>query len=147
MSWVYEISTGRMFSPDGRLAGTGYSGAPINPNDPQDEGKPGYINDPADEDLKARGPICAGWYTIGPAITHPHLGPVAMRLTPDADNKMYGRGEFWIHGDSIKKPGTASLGCIIQAHDTRVQINLSEDKRLQAVDFLPPTTQTGTVGS
>ena len=140
--WTYEISTGRMFDPGGNLAGHGYSGAPPNPNDPQDEGKPGYIDDPADEDLKARGPIPAGLYTIGPAQVHPHLGPVAMPLTPDHENEMHGRSGFWIHGDSVRAPGTASLGCIIQPRATRLTMDASSDRRLQAVDFLPPTMPT-----
>jgi hypothetical protein len=144
--WTYEISTGRIFDADGLLAGTGYSGAPLNPADPEDEGKPGYINDPADEDLKARGPIPKGFYTIGPARNHEHLGPIAMPLTPDPDNVEYGRSDFWMHGDSIKKPGTASRGCIIQHHDTRLRVATSGDTRLQAVDFLPPTTPTATDG-
>lgn len=146
MPWTYEISTGRMFDPTGALAGQGYSGAPLKPGD-QDPGQPGHINDPADEALKAQGPIPAGWYTMGKAVDNPTHGPVTIPLIPDAANDMHGRSGFLCHGDSIKKPGTASLGCIIQHRPTRLAMDASLDRRLQAVDFLEPSTVTATAGA
>lgn len=125
--WLYEQDTGRFYDNQGYLVGTGYSGA--------GEDK----NDPADESIPQKGPLPSGLYTILLPITHPHLGPLAMQLVPDARNKMYGRSDFWIHGDSLSHPGQASKGCIVQGHDVRQLIadGLSSDSLLAVVeDFL-----------
>jgi len=119
--WTYEITTGKMFDPTARLEGMGYSGAGADKNVP------------ADENVPDQGPIPEGMYTIGEPFDSPDHGPYVMRLTPDATNREYGRGGFLLHGDSIKNPGTASKGCIIQSHSTRVAVGTSTDKRLQVV--------------
>jgi hypothetical protein len=56
-----------------------------------------------------------------------------MPLTPDPANDMCGRAGFFIHGDNITAPGTASDGCIILSRTTRVAIDASEDKQLTVV--------------
>mgnify|MGYP001594520017 FL=1 len=122
--WVYEQSSGSFFS-DGKLIGSGYSGT--------GEGK----NNPKGQKLKAVGPIPCGYYTIGtPYDTKTH-GPLVIPLLPDAANEMFGRSAFLIHGDSIKAPGTASHGYIIQGRKVRESVITSNDKRLKVVDFFP----------
>jgi hypothetical protein len=46
---------------------------------------------------------------------------------------MQGRKDFFIHGDHIGAPGTASEGCIILSHATRILISESADKQLQVI--------------
>jgi hypothetical protein len=58
---------------------------------------------------------------------------VVMRLTPDPTNEMFGRSAFLIHGDSIKAPGTASEGCIIQSNPVRTLVSKSSNRRLQVI--------------
>lgn len=53
-----------------------------------------------------------------------------MPLTPAPGNTMYGRTDFWIHGDSIEHPGLASLGCLCLPHAARVLIAASAATRL-----------------
>lgn len=103
---TYEQSTGLWKSGDGRVLAECYSGYQI--------GK----NNPAAQDKVGVGPVPQGWYTLagpehaGPGETSPH-GPYVIRLVPDPENEMWGRGGFLVHGDSIQHPGTASHGCII----------------------------------
>jgi hypothetical protein len=39
-----------------------------------------------------------------------------MPLTPNPANQMHGRSAFFIHADSVAKPGSASEGCIVPVH-------------------------------
>jgi hypothetical protein len=122
MSWTYDIRSGVMRQPDGTVSGIGYSGAV------------GFKNDPANCQLKMRGPIPPGFYTITkPSFNDPTHGPVVMRLTPDPANNMYGRDGFMIHGDSIEHPGAASEGCIILSRPVREDIEASPDAILQVI--------------
>lgn len=122
MSWIYEQSTGKMFDPNGVLAGTGYSGSP--------EGK----NNSLMQAVHDVGPIPVGWYTLqGPVDSHVH-GKYAIPLEPDQLNEMFGRTGFMCHGDSLVNPGGASEGCIIMPHETRVAMWESNDHRLQVVE-------------
>lgn len=100
--WTYEQSTGHL-TRDGKLRGVGYSGHPP------------HVNDPHAENVKMVGPICRGDYDINAPISHPHLGPVSLALTPHATNNMHGRGSFFVHGDLIGHEGEqlASDGCVI----------------------------------
>lgn len=50
---------------------------------------------------------------MGDPIDHPDLGELAIPLTPDPANQMFGRSDFWCHGDSLTDPGNASKGCIV----------------------------------
>ena len=36
-----------------------------------------------------------------------------MPLRPSAGTQLYGRGNFWIHGDNAEHPGQSSDGCIV----------------------------------
>lgn len=119
--WTYEQSTGRMLDDDGHLRGIGYSGAA--------EGK----NNISMENEHNVGPIPQGTYTMdGPVDSAVH-GPYAIPLIPDLDNEMFGRDHFLCHGDSLVEPGTASQGCIIMPHRTRVEMWESSDRRLLVV--------------
>jgi hypothetical protein len=119
MFWLYVQTTGEMFRPDGSLSGTGYSGH-----------GPG-TNKPVFQHIRNEGPIPAGLYTIGTPIDHPMLGPVAIPLSPDPSNQMFGRSHFWIHGDN--KTHDASLGCIIQQRSVREEIAGSAGSTLKVI--------------
>jgi hypothetical protein len=120
--WTYQITTGVLSTPEGSpLAPPGYAGNGL--------GK----NNPAAQDQHDVGPLPCGMYTVGPAYDSPKTGPMSMNLTPDAANQMYGRGGFRCHGDSIRDPGNASDGCIVQAQVNRLLLNASTDKRLQVI--------------
>lgn len=119
--WTYEQSTGRMIRADGEIIGQGYSGA--------GEGK----NNPAMQTVANVGPLPAGRYYIGEPIDTARHGPYALPLQPAADNWMFGRSEFLIHGDSIPHPGDASEGCIIQLRSVREEIWQSGDHDLEVV--------------
>ena len=74
-------------------------------------------NNPDMEAVPSVGPLPVGAYSINVPRTHPRLGPVAMRLV--AHTPRYGRGGFYIHGDSKQHPGEASTGCIILPRHVR----------------------------
>jgi len=109
MIYSYFQSSGNFVGKDGSCS-SGYSG--------YGDGK----NNPADQQVEGQGPIPAGFYTIGPPEDHPKLGPLAYPLIPSQTNKMFGRSEFFIHGDSAQHPGDASHGCIILPHDARASL-------------------------
>lgn len=115
MSWIYNQANGSL-SNTGFLIGSGYSGKGV--------GK----NNPTMEDIPEVGPIPRGRYIIGDAFTHPHAGPVCMRLEPDAGDTMFGRSGFMMHGDNTTH--TASEGCIIMPRDVREKIAASSDREL-----------------
>lgn len=113
--YVYDRYWGD-FSFNGEILGIGYSGAS------------GYINDTSASPMHQKGPIPAGKYIIkGPFnmnpdnLEHPTLGagPV-WELVPDKSNKMFGRDGFFNHGDNRLSNHSASEGCIISPHTTRV---------------------------
>lgn len=126
MSWTYEQRTGRLYSPEKQLVAVGYSGAP--------DGK----NRPDLQMIHNLGPIPQGRWVVGPPRDTIH-SPYTLRLTPDDDTEVYGRGGFLIHGDSIYRPGTASLGCIILRRAVRIQIWESGDHVLDVVSGDEPT--------
>lgn len=121
MSWTYEQSSGWLIDPSGKRLAQGYSGS--------GEGK----NVTEMQDVPNVGPIPVGEYTIGSMRQTVNHGPDAMPLTPDPLNEMFGRSEFWIHGDSVHNPGTASEGCIIQPRFARDRIAESDDKDLRVL--------------
>src|SRR4051812_38187159 len=123
--WIYQQATGKMLDADsGETIGVGYSGFR--------DGK----NNARFEMMHSVGPIPCGMYTIqAPRDTNTH-GPYVLALVPDEANEMYGREGFLIHGDSIKSPGTASLGCIILSRDVRERLWHQGDRRLQVVSGL-----------
>lgn len=124
MSWTYEIVTGLLYEPQGNaLEPPGYAG--------HGEG----LNNPLMCNVEDVGPLPCGWYTVGEPISDPHVGEFALPLTPDPLNAMFGRADFYCHGDSIAHPGghLASDGCIVQPKPNRVSLATSTDKRLQVV--------------
>jgi len=118
MTWRYEQSSGSFYHND-TLITVGYSGLGEHKNKPEDQ----Y--------LKGLGPLPVGKYHIGPLYDSPNVGPNALPLEalPGTDTK--GRGDFKIHGDSIRTPGSASHGCVILPVRYRLDIGHSEDRTLE----------------
>lgn len=131
MAYVYEQSTGKLYSPTGELLADGYSGAGM------------FKNDPAAEAIISAGPIPQGYYSIGKPVDTVTHGPQVLPLTPNASNKMFGRAGFLIHGDSVVDPGTASEGCIIMPRSARdaIAAYLHADDVLQVVAKIPAQTE------
>ena len=88
-------------------------------------------NDPAAIDKRGLGPVPIGVYIIGPEreITESH-GPIVLPLTPIVHVQTFGRSAFFVHGDSIEHPGSASHGCIILPRPVREEMAYSRDKLL-----------------
>lgn len=127
---TFEITTGQLRSK-GLLIGTGYSGAP------------GFVNDPTTCDLKDKGPLPPGIYTMGALCQEPVLGPDCIPLTPDPTNEMFGRGSFFIHGDdAAKPPWSSSEGCIVMGREIREQLAQDVDHILRVVVWDEDSTPT-----
>lgn len=123
--WIYSQSDGKLYLHTEvldkvELITYGYAGAYY--------GK----NSPASESVRNIGPLPAGFYTIESPRDTVH-SPFTLPLLPYADNEMFGRSGFLIHGDKIGAPGTASQGCIILSRDIRHMIWGSGDHDLQVV--------------
>ena len=112
--WIWSNTTGNL-TRDGQFITWGYAG--------HAQG----TNNPSDEALPDTGPPPEGAYTIGPARTDPHLGTIAMPLTPDPTTDMHGRSGFWIHGASPQHPLESSHGCIVLPSVARSTIATSGD--------------------
>ena len=123
--WVFDSSTGWLTGPDGAQVEQGYAGGNLGKN-------PEGICNKAYQYTEDIGPLPVGYYTFGAAVEGTHLGPLAIPLTPDANNDMRGRGDFYLHGDTTPS-GKASEGCIIMSRKTRNQVITSGDNRLQVV--------------
>ncbi len=108
--WLYVQSAGQLYRPDGSFCASGYSG--------RGDG----LNNPAMQEIKDVGPLPTGLYALGTAETHPRLGPIAIPLQPDPLNAMYGRSEFWCHGDNAEANHTASEGCIVMPRLARIEL-------------------------
>lgn len=80
------------------------------------------MNNPSMQEVVDEGPLPCGLYTLGTAVTHPRLGPLAIPLHPDPLNAMFGRSAFYCHGDNQAHNGTASEGCIIMPNSARVEL-------------------------
>ena len=117
--WTYSQSSG-LLCRNGTQVATGYSG--------RGDAK----NKPTSQSLDNEGVIPQGAYIIGPS-TDDQLGPMAMTLTPDANNNMFGRTDFVIHGDNTSMNGSASNGSIILVHSARALIASSPDRVLHVV--------------
>ena len=127
--WTYDQSTGTL-ARNGKFIARGYSGANIGKNNPDLEAK------------VATGPIPRGNWRIGdtlsgepeggPYKSNP-CGPYCLRLTA-VGHKAHGRSAFLIHGDSAKRPGQASKGCIILPRNVRELIWNSGDRALVVVE-------------
>lgn len=123
--WTYVQTNGRLYTPDGTHAGTGYAGGNCGRN-------PEGINNHEKQHVRNIGPIPVGIYTKGQVVLKSHLGPFAIPLKPDKDNDMGGRGHFYMHGDT-NPSGNASQGCIIQWRAVREDFYNSKEKRLKVV--------------
>jgi hypothetical protein len=115
--WTYHQVSGAMVRPDNSLAATGYSG--------HGQGK----NDPNSESIHDLGPCPRGMWRMevikgidGEACDYEGKKQPVIRLHPKPGTNTYGRSGFLVHGDSVSEPGTASLGCIIQPHNIRVEM-------------------------
>lgn len=106
-TWTYRQATGELRDPDGVLVEVGYSGAP------------GYVNRPMAERRENQGPVPTGGYAMLAAYDHPNLGPCSIPLEPAPDNRMHGRDDFFVHGDTPEMDQSASEGCIIMSRPTR----------------------------
>lgn len=122
MTWVYKVSSHKFY-----LNGT-YK------FDGLYSGRPGFMNDSANECISGKGPLPRGTYTIGPAFSHPKTKALTMRLKPFIENQMCGRDGFMIHGNNAAHPTEASDGCIILGISHRKEINDSSDKILVVED-------------
>lgn len=121
MSWTYHIKTGELLDPNGKFAGTGYSG---------EAGQ--WRNNPALVRDQGLGPIPPGHYNIGPAYDAPQsTGPCSMHLDPQPGTQVYGRSLFRIHGDNLRHD--ASHGCVILGPAIRHEIAASHDRVLEVL--------------
>lgn len=122
MAWRYSQSSGDLINADGEVIATGYSGSP------------GFKNDPLMQDIKDKGPIPRGIYTIGEPIDTTTHGPFVLPLIPDPGNVMFNRDLFRIHGERLEGPsGLASDGCIILSKHIRLKVWQSGDHELEVI--------------
>ena len=121
-NWLYDRKTGTMRTPSGGAIRGCYSGHGAG------------LNNVAYEAVHNVGPLPAGTYRIErPEAPITHLGPLAMRLTPDPLNDMFGRSGFFIHGDNHEMDYTASDGCIVAPWFLRDSISRSNVTKLVVV--------------
>lgn len=119
--FIYCQSTGNLWDHSGEKLSRGYSGI--------GEGK----NNPKAESWRNVGPIPRGLWKIGDKYHSDYLGPHAIILEPDGHNA-HGRTAFRIHGDSKRRPGEASNGCIVLRRSIRELISSSEDRQLLVIE-------------
>jgi len=107
MTMIYEQATGKFYI-NGERVETGYAGAP------------GHINNAASECIPFKGPLPRGFYRM----THEKKNVTVddIRLTPLSPTQMCGRDGMLIHGGKRDGSLTASEGCIILSHPTRLKI-------------------------
>ena len=119
---LFQQSTGKFTFADGEIV-QGYSG--------HGDGK----DRPEMQDVKNVGPLPRGRYTgVQLFDPHPHVGAYAIELQPDPANTMYGRSGFFVHGDSIQHPGSASDGCIILSRETREKFWTGDDHEIEVFE-------------
>jgi hypothetical protein len=114
---LYSQRTGA-FTLGGKVIGYGYAGNGPDKNEPRSQGKKGH------------GPLPQHQYKLTTVKDSPRTGPFTIVLEPVGSGDMLGRGDFRIHGDSIKAPGTASDGCIILPRNLREKIWSSGERLL-----------------
>jgi hypothetical protein len=122
--WTWKQKPGQMWHNDSFVA-SGYAGGDCG-RSPVGKNNPDYQNVPK------VGPLPQGKYTFGQPVQQSHLGPFAIPLIPSPDNQMFGRDDFYCHGDTTPS-GNASEGCIILARAIRNMIAASPDKDLEVV--------------
>jgi hypothetical protein len=115
LSWLFIQRTGGLRF-NGVPFAVGYSGNGLGKNNPDMQAAVGV------------GPIPAGrWRIVGEPFNSDANGPFCLRLEPNIGTDTLGRSGFLIHGDSIRKPGTASRGCVILSRPVRGAIWESGD--------------------
>ena len=121
MRLTYHQATGELEGlPDGTV--TGYSGHPPSKNDPDAQESP------------SQGPIPRGFWLVGAAEDSPHMGPLAIALSPAPGTQTFGRSGFFVHGDSMTNPGFASHGCIILPRGAREAIVANGVTEIEVVE-------------
>ena len=123
--WIYDQASGKLYAPTGTFVAQGYAGGNGGHN-------PEGINNHALQSVKSVGPLPVGVYDFGEVVLQSKLGPFAIPLIPHTDNEMFGRGHFYIHGDT-NPSGKASEGCIIQARAIRELIYNSDYKQIVVI--------------
>jgi hypothetical protein len=118
---TYSQSKGTLVAEDGKLLGTGFAGI--------GEG----LNKPSMQGVSNVGPLPVGFYRMDAPANNMLLGPFAIRLNPNATNKMYGRAGFWMHGECVQHPLQSSHGCIVMPLSTREAAWLSGDRVIEVV--------------
>jgi hypothetical protein len=125
MSFLFCTKDGGLYL-DGVRVATGYSGHGPGRNSPEHESEPRV------------GPIPRGtWRIVGPPVDTEEHGPYVLALTPMPGTETFGRSGFLCHGDSVRAPGTASLGCIILPRSTRQALWESGERQLVVVGIPP----------
>ena len=134
-TWTYDRSTQQLFDNEDNeientTGGAIYAGCGKNQNEIESESKGTPKNYRRGKTCYAEaGPLPAGLYVVGKPFDDPdHLDPYVMKLTPDLNNKMYGREGFYIHGDSKSHPRKASDGCIVMPKNMREAIGISRKR-------------------
>lgn len=138
--WTHSQSGGTVTDPTGKIAGSVYSGRGEGKNNPIMQDIHGGCRSSQGEWVPVDGlsaddwgPLPQGFYTIQPPVDTATHGPFVLWLTPDADNEMYGRSAFGIHGDEANTLQIASEGCIVAYPGLRHLIAGSEDVQLQVI--------------
>ncbi len=108
--WTFAQSSGIIYTPKYEPLVMAYAG--------HGEGK----NNPALQDKHRIGPLPIGFYIIEEPKDDTQVGKYAMRLTPLPENNMYGRSDFFIHGDNPEHIGESSDGCIVAGPTYRTRI-------------------------
>jgi hypothetical protein len=91
------------------------------------------LNNPDNEKLPNVGCLPKGLYYMAEAIDSPDTGIISIPLYPLNRSVMYGRSNFFIHGDNPQQNFTASKGCIIAPHAIRLSINFGYDRLLNVI--------------
>lgn len=120
----YVQRSGYLYDALGRIIGIGYAGRGV--------GK----NNPLMQDVKGIGPLPCGRYTIQAPHDHAVVGKYAMALIPDPTNDMYQRNSFYLHGDDVENPGSASHGCIVMSRAVREKVWTGVDHTLEVISGL-----------
>ena len=135
MSWLYVQRTGHIYFNHAPFS-QGYSGGGIGKNNPEMQAAVGV------------GPIPVGrWRIVGEPFHTEVNGPFCLRLEPNEGTDTLGRSGFLIHGDSIRKPGTASRGCVILARPVRGAIWESGDTDFVVVAEEPKADELATMSA
>lgn len=120
---TYSQTTGKL-AHNGAPMGIGWAGNGAGKNNPDMQGEHNV------------GPLPRGNYTLEAPVTHPKLGQLAFKLTPQTGTDMLGRDGMWLHGPSKnpKKFGQESEGCIIMVHEVREALVPLAGETVQVVE-------------